>query len=357
GVDTGRVLRSTDDGVSWSSVVAPTGLQSFTGNFGVNNIFNSASITSPASSVWLVIDNDGRIFRSTDDGATFAQTQQIGAASNTTTGVMCVSSTVCAAYIGTSVFRSTDVGVSWTQVATLGVAPRILVNLGNNVIIGASALVSTVTFFRSSDGAVTWEQLPAVTPATACTTGNWTSSSISRNGAAVLGWDCVTPGAGAGRHVLYSPIIGAGERGIIGENGTRWDINSSGAGGVYQGSGALNSSLEPWHMTPVQRATLLNTQTTGAADTAVVVTLAAIANARAHLYRLDARCSAGTAQLTVQDGAATIWTTPAATVGTAQFATTWGPGLTGTTNTALTITLSTCGVGNTGTLIVQADRF
>jgi len=106
-----------------------------------------------------------------------------------------------------------------------------------------------------------------------------------------------------------------------------------------------------------QRDTLLNTETASAVNTAVTTTVAAAAAARAHLYKMSARCSAGTAAVDVDDGASQIWSTSAAEVTTTNLTERWNPGLTGTTNTAMTITLGACGAGNTGTLSVQADRF
>lgn len=108
---------------------------------------------------------------------------------------------------------------------------------------------------------------------------------------------------------------------------------------------------------PVQGNILFNSQTTGAANTAVTATLTGVQGTRAHVYSLNAWCSAGTAQITITDGATTIFTTLAAEVTTTRLRIEWPTGLTGTTATTMTVTLSTCGVGNTGTLSVQGDRF
>jgi len=125
---------------------------------------------------------------------------------------------------------------------------------------------------------------------------------------------------------------------------------------VNQNVAGIGGSSNPWSVVPQQRGPL-NSVATSAANAAVTTTIAAAASTRPHLYRVDAYCSAGTAQLTVADGATTIWQTPAAAVGTTMFTTTWPTPLTGSVNTNMTITLGTCGVGNTGTLIVQADRW
>lgn len=108
---------------------------------------------------------------------------------------------------------------------------------------------------------------------------------------------------------------------------------------------------------PVQLGTLFNSEATSAANAAVTATVTAAANQRARLYRVDARCSAGTSNVKVEDGATTIFTTTAAEVTTTRLTLQWTVGLTGTVNTAMTVTLATCGVGNTGTLTVEADRY
>ena len=98
-----------------------------------------------------------------------------------------------------------------------------------------------------------------------------------------------------------------------------------------------------------------NTQTVSAANSPVTRTLSGSAGHRVHLYQISAFCSAGTANLTVTDGGTTVWSTPATAVGTTLFSYTWPIPLAGTTGNSLVITLSTCGVGNTGTLNVQGS--
>lgn len=106
---------------------------------------------------------------------------------------------------------------------------------------------------------------------------------------------------------------------------------------------------------PGQMAQALNSQTTGAADTAVVTTLAADLFRRNMVSRIDARCSAGTSTITVESPAGTtIYSTSVGAVGITNFSQQWTTGLTTTAlNTAIVVTLGTCGIANTGTLIVQ----
>ncbi|HVC00311.1 MAG TPA: hypothetical protein VNJ12_13410 [Candidatus Dormibacteraeota bacterium] len=82
-----------------------------------------------------------------------------------------------------------------------------------------------------------------------------------------------------------------------------------------------------------------------------------VAALRGFLYSVSARCSAGTAQITVTDGTTQIWSTGPAEVGTTTFHFSWDPGLASTLGSRLTVTLSSCGAGNTGTLDVQASQF
>jgi len=113
-------------------------------------------------------------------------------------------------------------------------------------------------------------------------------------------------------------------------------------------AGSLPPSAQPM--------TLANSESTSAPNTAVSVTLSHLTLARGHLFSVGARCSAGTAQLTVTDGGTAIWSTGATEVGTTTFTKSWNPGLAAGANNNLVITLGTCGVGNTGTLDVQASQ-
>lgn len=116
--------------------------------------------------------------------------------------------------------------------------------------------------------------------------------------------------------------------------------------------------LAPCAVSPVQETALFNTQTTGAATTAVTVTLTALPNLRSHVYAVDARCNtaAATSTLTITDGGVTIFSSQTAiTTTAANYEKQWNPPLTGATNSAVVITWAACSAG-TGTLIVQAGK-
>ena len=125
----------------------------------------------------------------------------------------------------------------------------------------------------------------------------------------------------------------------------------------------LNCGLTPIPCSdsPSEGLTLFNSQTTGGAVTAVTVTIAAAAGVRTHIYNVEGRCNtaAQTSGITITDGGTTIWSTVATEVLAANnFVRTWPVALTGTTNSAVVITLAACtGAVSTGTLIIQADRY
>jgi predicted amidohydrolase len=106
-----------------------------------------------------------------------------------------------------------------------------------------------------------------------------------------------------------------------------------------------------------QASTTLNSQTVSAANSAIVKTVTGISNTKVYIYQLSAACSAGTASLTIQDGATTIWSTPSTGVGTTLLTFSWQTALATTVANNAVITLSTCGVANTGTLNVQASQY
>lgn len=117
--------------------------------------------------------------------------------------------------------------------------------------------------------------------------------------------------------------------------------------------------IAPCGSTPTQGIQLFNTETTGAATTAVTVTLTAVTGERVVVHSIEARCNtaAATANLLVSDGGVTIWSSgPLAVIAAQpQYRHEWGTGLTGATNSQVLVTLSACTAG-TGTLIVQASK-
>lgn len=150
-----------------------------------------------------------------------------------------------------------------------------------------------------------------------------------------------------------SRSVGAGANGTQFHPVSLMGLNTS--SGVWQrGEAGTNGAIHVKNF-PTQRFHNYNQVLTSAPNTAVTLTMTASTNDRNAIYRIDASCSAGTATITIADGATTIWNTLTGEVGTARFRSSWNPGLTGSINTAMTVTLSACGVGNVGTLITQGD--
>ena len=134
---------------------------------------------------------------------------------------------------------------------------------------------------------------------------------------------------------------------------------ASSVSGVFAGNVTCGTGLTSCGGTPVQSKSLFNTQTTGAATTAVTVTLAAITAGRSYIFAVEGRCNtaAATSGLTITDGGTTIWSTVGTEVIAAtNFVRNWSPALTSATNSAVVITLAACTAG-TGTLIVQANQW
>jgi hypothetical protein len=109
----------------------------------------------------------------------------------------------------------------------------------------------------------------------------------------------------------------------------------------------------------IQSTQTFNSETVSATNAAAVANFgnATFGLQRDHLYSVSARCSAGTAQLTVSDGGTQIWSTAATEVSTTTFKFQWNPGLAGSLGKVMVVTLGTCGGGNIGTLDVQGSQF
>lgn len=108
---------------------------------------------------------------------------------------------------------------------------------------------------------------------------------------------------------------------------------------------------------PIQGPGRVSSQSVSAGGTAVSVTIAAAQGVRAHIYSVEARCSAGASGLVITDGGTTIWSTSTNIVAQVNVLREWAHGLTGASNSAVVVTLNACSAGGIGTLMVQADQF
>jgi hypothetical protein len=309
---------------------------------------------------WIWVKTNGAVIRSTDDGATWAATTSVAAvagpalcvppATGSGLGYCLVSTGAAGAQI---IFRSTNAGTTWTQVINATGQVNIFLSFtdyGGGILGLITDQVATlVSLWKSNDAGFTWSPSASVVYTGGSTptsyfpgTGlNNRSPGSPSNGAGSAVW--IPTGAGAPANPLYSSTIPPGSGLIIGSGGVPWSIDLAGRGVV----------------TPQQAVTLANSQTTGAATTAVVVNLAAGTNFRWAIRTVEARCNtaAATAGLTIESPVATtIWSTVATEViAASNFFRKWETGLTGATSAAMRITLAACTAG-TGTLMVQADQ-
>ena len=350
-------FRSTNFGATWSAVDAVN-------RCGFGFIMNGNTIYL-GSGVWVSTIQNGGVIRSTDDGLTWTSVLATGGTSARVTGLT-PSILLAIADSSASIWRSTDGGTTWGAVATLPGNPKAIQGLTATI---AVAHEST-RVWRSLDAGFTW----AIANTTFFTVGCSAASCTDPTAVNSLGDVVEANNQGGGiEQIAYSSVFRSWERVLVSGNGSavgtstnplRVDPTGTTSQPVTLASTTANqgtaaaSGATAWPVGLVQGPTLFNSQTTGAANTAVTVTIAAAANVRAHLYQTYGYCGiGGTSSLTVTDGGTTIWATEAAEVTTVRFEHMWTPGLTSTTNSALVVTLAACGGGITGTLHVQADRF
>ena len=127
---------------------------------------------------------------------------------------------------------------------------------------------------------------------------------------------------------------------------------------TFRASFIFVPSNTQYHATEQPRNTL-NQEVTAVNATATATLNTSGFASRVHLYSVSARCSAGSAQLTVSDKGTQIWSSGATEVGTTTFRFQWNPGLASSVSPGaqLVVSLSTCGAANTGTLDVQASAY
>ena len=119
---------------------------------------------------------------------------------------------------------------------------------------------------------------------------------------------------------------------------------------------AIMAAAAQTPVAPSQPGNTLNQEAVSAAGASVSIVLGTT-RVRAHLASVDYRCSSGTAQVTVLDGATKIWSSPPQISGTTVGSKAWSPPLASTLGQNLTVTLSSCGGTATGTLDVQGHSF
>lgn len=109
-------------------------------------------------------------------------------------------------------------------------------------------------------------------------------------------------------------------------------------------------------VTPTQTQQPINRSSTSSSNTALTMNITPTAQTSVHLYGLSVFCSAGNATVSISGAAS--WTSSPGMATASITGVAWTPApLTGIRGQTMTITVSTCGSGNTSTLNVQSDIF
>jgi hypothetical protein len=127
----GKIFRTTDSGASWASVQQ---LGTETGVYSLASLGGGVAVAGTVPG--------GKIFRTTDSGASWAPVQQLG----TETFVLSLASlgggvAVAGTAPGGKIFRTTDSGASWAPVQQLGTETFVLslASLGGGVAVAGTA--------------------------------------------------------------------------------------------------------------------------------------------------------------------------------------------------------------------------
>lgn len=360
--------RSDDNGQTFQNcvVVDVTASSSF------SNIGPQAVITSPSVNTWLAVSRQGKVWRSTDNGASW--TNVLTLTSLTAAAIKCISATVCLIGdpVGTTIVprRSTDGGATWTAQSAIGGGPAsgsvsaAFCDYGNNVIdlirrdqFPDTASATTTPAFRSTDGGVTWIGATATGGQAAFLGTNL--DTVSDCTATATGRSVFVGFRTASTGIYFGPTTSNTVQ-LVGSTGFSLNVDSSGNMTANQGL-PQTTSPNAWGVVPVQGPSLKNSKQTSAVTTANAITITAVAGQRVHLRKITASCDTAGAMattLTVTDGATQVWALAATETVLAAVRTTeaWQPSLDSTTGNAMTITLGACTAG-TSLLSVQADQF
>jgi len=370
------ICRSPSSGTGWDCETMPP-IRGYTGTGGWNfnstsPVGNIQALAPVTPSVWLTIGKDGtdgfvRILRSTDDGLTWQQ-QFNAAVAGDFTGVQCFpGGLICLGANGQEIYRSADGGLTWAKAVTNGPGGA-ATNWGGVVVFDSLTAVivpalgaATVHFYRTADGGLTWLDVLEASGTCPFNSGGGRGlvSAAVRNGrAAVI--SSYTTLVGGGPCAAYS-TLGTSSSGVTqvgGPSGSQWDIGPEGYGPVSQGN-----SLVPFTTSASQQFTILNAApTTSAANTAAVVTLAGAANKRVCLRTLAVFSSAAATTpvtITAADGATTVLNLGSYTTGLAANPTSLflgQPLMCASTGNNLVINIGAAGVGLTTTTTAIGDR-
>jgi hypothetical protein len=309
---------------------------------------NGGAVAFAGGSIWLIFEGAGNVWRSVDDGLTFAL--QVTFASTAQGGPRCLSPTFTTCVVKTvdgNVRRSTDAGLTWTIVAS---------GLGINGVGICESLAN------SPAGSGVLATLDAAPPVGFATISLNARSSFNAGGAWFTGQSNGSPWDGTGAPSITSMDCRNG-KGIATYATTGGGVNVfTMYNPLTQPGGVLQSSAGGYNVSaPIQSGIVLNrAATVSAANTAAVHTLTNTAGSRICIRRIVLFSSAaGTPTLTVTDGAVVVlnFGTRATTTSSLNNEFAGDPLVCSQTNNNLVVNIGAAGAGVTTTTTVIADRY
>lgn len=167
----GKIYRSTDNGATWTVLSTPADFGKHTGavcNFGGGVVACAAINNSDVLHVW----------RSTDTGATFTDVETLASSALASLGGIALSSTVGLIAVqlidGTSkIYRSTDAGANWTEIGAIDGKETYAIPVDFLLTSDSQLLFSTIGdgdpthdggafIWKSTDLGVTWQKVTAL---------------------------------------------------------------------------------------------------------------------------------------------------------------------------------------------------
>ena len=309
----GYICRSTNNAANFVCV-QPGGFGAVAAPTAAGGLGTLEGITSPIAGTWLALDNANRVWRSTNDGASWGSVTQLSV-NTSTNALVCVSTSICLAMVSSAaasqlqLFRSINGGATWNTMLTLGRADRLtsLLNVGQGVILALGDPTQTTLpyGYRSSDFGQTWTAIPPASIATPLVAASFIAHiAVLANsvGSAISITNFCTGGGTCNTLVTQSPIyvdppqILIAGQGSAAQQNNRWPVL------ITDGTNPLGTASNPLIVGPQRSSTI-----TPLADVSVgaVATLVRAANPA----RITLLCTNTDPTVPVRMGDATVTAT------------------------------------------------